>query len=79
MTVKDFLFVLDSQAPADRLVQLETVEIWSEQAVKGYVIAAGEAAGLSDPQISRLVDALSAAFDNMTIADASVYFVNGDY
>ena len=52
---------------------------WSNDACLGYAIAAGEAAGLTPEQIGRLIDAMEAAFDEMTVDQAASYYQNGDY
>ena len=52
---------------------------WSNDACLGYAIAEGEAAGLTPEQIGRLIDAMEAAFDEMTVDQAARFYQNGDY
>lgn len=52
---------------------------WSNDAARGYAIAAGEAAGLTPEQIGRLIDAMETAFDEMTTEDAATYYQTGTY
>ena len=55
------------------------MEWWSNASALGYAIAGAEAAGLSDGEISRLVQAMEAAFENMTVEEAGNYWRCGDY
>lgn len=52
---------------------------WSNAAALGYAIAGAEATGLSNRTISRLVQAMEAAFENMTVEEAGNYYIYGDY
>jgi hypothetical protein len=57
----------------------EATDIWSNGACKGYVISAAIAAGLDKQQTGRLIDALEAAFDEMTVDEAERLYQDGDY
>lgn len=48
--------------------------IWNNTACKGYAAAAASAAGFSDKEIGKLLEAMSAAFENMTIEEAEKYY-----
>jgi len=51
------------------------MEKLTETACKGYVLAAADAAGLSDAESEKLLDALTAAIENMTPEEAENYFL----
>jgi hypothetical protein len=57
----------------------EATEIWSNNACKGYAISAAIAAGLDKQQTGRLIDALGAAFEEMTVDEAEQLYQNGEY
>lgn len=48
----------------------ETTHIWSNEACKGYCIAALQAAGYSREQITEVLRQLAIAFDDIAIDDA---------
>ena len=88
MTIKAFIESLEKQplvcAPEDWkneyiAIALKAMEIWSNDAARGYTIAAAEAAGLTPEQIGKLMDAMGAAFEEMTVDQAASYYQNGDY
>lgn len=88
MTIKAFIESLEKQplvcVPEDArgdyiALALEAMEIWSNDAARGYTIAAAEAAGLAPEQIGKLMDAMDAATDEMTVDQAASYYQNGDY
>lgn len=55
------------------------MERWSNASALGFAIAGAGAAGFSDVEISRLVQAMEAAFENMTVEEAGNYYRHGDY
>ena len=87
MTIKDYLDGLERSGmkpekegqPSFVDTMKEIVSIWSNDAARGYAIAAAEAAGLTPEQIGRLIDAMKAAFDEMTTDDAATYYQTGTY
>ena len=48
-------------------------------AALGYAIMAAEAAGFEQQQIARLIDAMQAAFDEVTVWQAESYYQHGNY
>ena len=87
MTIKDYLDGLERSGmkpekegqPSFVDTMKEIVSIWSNDACLGYAIAAGEAAGLTPEQIGRLIDAMGAAFEEMTTDEAATYYQTGTY
>jgi hypothetical protein len=57
----------------------EATDIWSDGACKGYAISAAIAAGLDKQQTGRLIDALGAAFEEMTVDEAEQFYQDGNY
>jgi hypothetical protein len=57
----------------------EATDIWSNNACKGYAISAAIAAGLDERQTGRLIDALRAAFEEMTVDEAEKFYQDGEY
>jgi hypothetical protein len=57
----------------------ESTEIWSNGACAGYAISAAIAAGLDDQQTRRLIEALRAAFEEMTVDEAEKFYQNSGY
>ena len=60
-------------------VMQETTDIWSNNACKGYAISAAIAAGLDKNQTARLIDAMRAAFEEMTVDEAAAFYEGGEY
>ena len=87
MTIKDYLDGLERSGmkpekegqPSFVDTMKEIVSIWSNDAARGYAIAAAEAAGLTPEQIGKLMGAMGAAFEEMTVEEAESYYLNGDY
>lgn len=72
MTVKEFL--ADIQETGNKAFEAEmqnTVNIWSNEACRGYCIAAMKAAGYTREQIAEVVEELPAAFEDISIDDAA--------
>lgn len=76
MTIKEYMKDLekvhhtDSNGGklSDRLLEIE--HIWSNEAARGYTIAAMQKVGYNREQISEVLSALSAAFDDISIPEA---------
>ncbi len=49
---------------------MESTEIWSNAACKGYLIRAGLSVGLDREQIMQLLQAMSWAFDDISVNQA---------
>lgn len=88
MTIKAFLTRLEQASslysPNPELGTLadamqDNTEIWSNGACTGYAISAAIAAGLDKAQTARLVDALHAAFSEMSVDEAEKYYQDGDF
>jgi hypothetical protein len=88
MTIREFLNRMEQTsslyAPNPELGTLadamqDNTEIWSNEACAGYMISAAIAAGLDKKQTARLVDALHAALENMSVDEAEKYYQNGDF
>ena len=60
-------------------VMQENTDIWSNNACKGYAIAASIAAGLDKQQTDRLIDAMREAFKEMTVDEAAAFYESGEY
>ena len=58
---------------------LNSVDIWSNNAAAGYTAAAAIAAGLDQRQTARLLDALGAAFENMTAEEAIDFYQSNNF
>jgi Holliday junction resolvasome RuvABC DNA-binding subunit len=72
MTVTDFL--KDIRQTGNKAFEAEmqnTVNIWSNESCRGYVIAAMKAAGFTREQISKVVEELPAAFEDISVDDAA--------
>lgn len=76
MYLKDFM---ESIRPEAREFLAATIELWSNEAALGYVIAAAQGANLTQAQINTLIDGMEAAFENMTIDEAATYYKTGTY
>lgn len=61
------------------VVMQEATEIWSNNACKGYAIAASIAAGMDKQQTGRIIDAMRAAFEEMTVDEAAAFYESGEY
>lgn len=74
MTIKkylDSLPELKNDVGANiREALIKTVHIWSNDACKGYCMAAMESAGFTREQIKDVLAALDRSFDEMTIEEA---------
>jgi hypothetical protein len=88
MTVKDFLTRLEQAsnlyAPNPEKGTLfnamqDNTEIWSNGACTGYAISAAIAAGLDEHQTAKLVDALHAAFSEMSVDEAERFYQSGEF
>ena len=53
-------------------------DLWNSNAAAGYAAAAAVAADLNRQQTVRLMDAMQAAFENMTIEEAREYYEHSD-
>lgn len=89
MTVKELLETVEkplvcvpdtekNRAEYKNLV-LQTMEIWQNDACSGYAAAAAVDAGLDLETIKRLLEALDAAYDDMTIREAADFYNNRGY
>ena len=89
MTVKELLEIVDKplvcvpnteQNRDDyKSLVLQTMEIWQNDACRGYAAAAAVAAGLDLETIKRLLEAMGAAYDDMTIREAADFYNNRGY
>ena len=71
MTIKDYVTDLQktgNTAFADKM--MNTVNIWSNAACKGYCTAAMKKAGFSREQIASVLEELTAAFEEIAVEDA---------
>ena len=57
----------------------DNTDIWSGDAALGYAAQAAIAAGMSEAQVERLLDAMSAAMEATTVDEAESYYVSGEY
>jgi hypothetical protein len=70
MTIADYL---DSATSPEMRVYMEQCnDVWSNDAVIGYVLLAAKAADISDSDVQRLLTYLSDAFDGYSVDDAVV-------
>lgn len=77
MTIAEYLETMKQKhLPSDTMLALE---IWSNNSALGYTIMAAEATGLKKEQINKLVDAMQAAFDNVSVDQANSYYEHGTY
>ena len=53
-------------------------DLWSNNAAAGYAMAAAQAIGLDHKQTGKLIDAMTAAFENMTVEEAKDLYEEGD-
>ena len=88
MTVLEFLEDLEKQplvvAPSDWKndyirFAAQAMEVWTNNACLGYALAGAGAARFTKEQTKRLVSAMKAAFDEMTLAEAESYYMHGTY
>ena len=56
-----------------------TLDVWSNDACRGYVIMAMQDCGFSHKDIRRVVRQLYGVFDLHTISEAEQKYYNGDY
>ena len=56
-----------------------TLNIWSNDACRGYVIMAMQDCGFTHKDISRVVNQLYGVFDLYTLNEAEQKYYNGDY
>lgn len=77
MTIQNYLDSLqglphrsaDGRTLADAM--RETAHIWDNNACKGYCIAAMQAEGYTREQIAGVLQAMAAAFDDISVDDAA--------
>ena len=79
LTIRDFLTNIQEQAaqlrpreggrPFDELM-IDTTQIWSNEACKGYCILAMQDAGFEADQIRAVLSAMRWAFDEKTVEEA---------
>ena len=71
MTVKEYLNDLQKTGNKALAEEMQSVvSIWNNESCKGYCITAMKATGHSKEQISEVLEALSAAFDEITVEEA---------
>lgn len=58
---------------------LEDVEIWSNDACRGYIIKAAELLEMDPATIQGVVYKLSRVFDDYTITEAEQIYINSPY
>lgn len=51
-----------------------TTSIWDNDAAKGYTLAASEEIGMDAEQITRLLDAMTAIFGEMSVDEAAEHY-----
>lgn len=51
----------------------------NNEACFGYCIVAAISAGLDKANTAKLLEALQAAFENMTVEEAEVFYQSGEY
>ena len=78
MNDNELLKSLEQNPDKYKQLVLESSELWNNNACYGYAIAAAEAAGLSKKEINKLIDALQAATDELTITQANNYYLYGE-
>jgi hypothetical protein len=57
----------------------DVTDIWNNNACIGYCISAALSVGLDKQQTSKLINALGAAFEEMTVDEAEQFYQNGEY
>lgn len=72
MTIKEFKSAFADPEMAD--FALDVIDIWSNDAVKGYLLIACKAQGMAEEQIEGLMCSLDAAFASTTVDDAREYY-----
>lgn len=55
------------------------IEEWSNYSCIGYVIAAGEKAGLDPGEIKSLISKMHSVFDSLTLDQAAKYYTSSNY
>ena len=55
------------------------IDVWSDVASLGYAVAGAQAAGFTHKQIAKLIDAIDAAHENMTVSDAEKFYEEGNF
>ena len=60
-----------SDMPSFMDAMLDSVDIWSNEAAKGYVLTAAQRMGLNDTQIDELLRQMRLAFDDLTVDEAA--------
>jgi len=68
MTIADYLD--SATSPEMRAYMEQCNDVWSNDAVIGYVLLAAKAADISDSDVQRLLTYLSDAFDGYSVDDA---------
>ena len=57
----------------------DNTDIWSGDAALGYAAQAAIATGMDAAQVERLLDAMSAAMEAVTVDEAESYYISGEY
>ena len=71
MTIKEYLNDLQKTGNKALTEEMQSVvSVWSNTACRGYTSTAMKATGHSKEQISEVLEALSAAFDEITVEEA---------
>ena len=85
MTVEDYrksLEKLPHKTPDGRSlaeVMTDTVDIWSNDAARGYAIIAAELAGVDPATVGEIVKKMRRVFDDMTVDEAAEVYVKSPY
>lgn len=72
MTIKQFKSAFADSEMAD--FALDVIDVWSNDAVKGYLLIACKAQGMAEEQIEGLMGSLDAAFASTTVDYARDYY-----
>lgn len=86
MTIKKLLQDLDKKSnaypPEIRAgyidMTTDAMEVWNNDACKGYALMAAESIGLNRHQISDLIDSINWHIFNKTIEDAEKYYAQSE-
>ena len=72
MTIKDFLAGLQTTGNKEFAEEMQnTLDVWNNNTCKGYCIAAMQAAGYTREQIAGVLQAMTAAFNDISVDDAA--------
>lgn len=55
---------------------MDTAEVWSNGACRGYFIQAAKIAGLDDESIRKILSAFGEAFEDLTVDEADKLYCN---